>query len=713
MRDALFRGLVVGENPTVTARAILDETETAFFGGLPRAKTIARTEIADAHRYASKLAYNASDLVIGWKWLASLGPRTCPACWALHNTFHEKSEIQFAHQNCRCTQVPVLVDDDVSQTDLGDPEELFWGLPREQQLAIMGPGRLQALEGGAPFSSLAFLKHNPDWRPAFYSTNVADLRGLADLNLAHTVGDVLGIPGQSNQSILDAAFHQGGLTIQTTSGKIPTSGVAVAQEGASGVFDAREFFGPSGPLLVSDWMIQHGDALDSETAHMGVWYDHANGKVVLDVVDVLKDREAAIALGKQRDQIAVFDLGTFEEIPTGGTGGYANGLETALRPKSDQVGKHATIVVDGVTRVVTITKVPDYTRSVTVKDDSGNEFAVWPDQILSVSDDTTAASQKAKVQRVSDLAADTRKQAHLDVRFNGLDDKGAQELHDETIDLVHDYGVRPTSISTGTPQGAYAVTNTQFPAGTPVSDIVLNREFGTTYQSWKSNMTEDVENGHFHAGTADHPARYTLDHEYGHVLSFNLFGDPSTDAGWEARGRVMADVRNALYAKEIEAGAVQPITDSDGAYRAFGGEDQELHRRIQSDLSGYGDSQYEEMVAEAYAVYRNVGAGKSVVADTVMRDLVNRYREKYGHDPDERDLTALVGRDENQLSLFSKKIGQAVGLSEAKEGLRVTVNGDFGTVVSRSGSRVKVKFDDGTTRTVYGGDLRHALRRNS
>lgn len=58
---------------------------------------------------------------------------------------------------------------------------------------------------------------------------------------------------------------------------------------------------------------------------IGTWYDKDSGKHYLDV-SVVAPREEAIALGKQYNQKAVFDLEKFEEIPTGGTGDPIEGL---------------------------------------------------------------------------------------------------------------------------------------------------------------------------------------------------------------------------------------------------------------------------------------------------------------------------------------------------------------------------------------------------
>lgn len=64
--------------------------------------------------------------------------------------------------------------------------------------------------------------------------------------------------------------------------------------------------------------IDTNSTLFSSDASLGAWVD--NNKTYLDVVATIPDKERAIALAKRYNQIAIFDLKNFVEIPTGGTG---------------------------------------------------------------------------------------------------------------------------------------------------------------------------------------------------------------------------------------------------------------------------------------------------------------------------------------------------------------------------------------------------------
>jgi hypothetical protein len=51
---------------------------------------------------------------------------------------------------------------------------------------------------------------------------------------------------------------------------------------------------------------------------IGAWVD--GGTLYLDVSERIAAREVAARVGRERDQIAVWDLGRGEAVPTGGTG---------------------------------------------------------------------------------------------------------------------------------------------------------------------------------------------------------------------------------------------------------------------------------------------------------------------------------------------------------------------------------------------------------
>jgi SPP1 gp7 family putative phage head morphogenesis protein len=187
MKRALVRGVAIGENPRAAAKRMVDLAQSHFNGGLTRALVIARTEMLDAHRSASAAAQLANeDVLRGWVWHAQLDSRTCPSCWARHGTVHDLTEVgPNDHQQGRCSRTPVtkswaeLGFDDIIEpvSLLPDAGEVFAGLSRDEQLKVMGPVRLKALDAGVlSLADLAVRKDNPGWRPSWVPMSTKAVR---------------------------------------------------------------------------------------------------------------------------------------------------------------------------------------------------------------------------------------------------------------------------------------------------------------------------------------------------------------------------------------------------------------------------------------------------------------------------------------------------------------------------------------------------------
>jgi hypothetical protein len=189
MRRELVRGVAEGLSPREMARQMLKRTEGAFNGGLSRALNIARTEVLDAYRTASAQAHAANaDVLQGWVWSSVLSKTTCPGCWGMHGTEHPLSEPgPQDHQSGKCVRIPKLR----SWKDLGitapeptdtlpDAKAKFAGLPEADQLAIMGPARLELLRSGeAKWEDLATRRSTTGWRDSWAPTPVKNLGGAA------------------------------------------------------------------------------------------------------------------------------------------------------------------------------------------------------------------------------------------------------------------------------------------------------------------------------------------------------------------------------------------------------------------------------------------------------------------------------------------------------------------------------------------------------
>lgn len=177
MEQGLLSAVVRGENPRWAARAMI-RAERTFNGGMARAMTISRTEILDAMRTASAVSDDANRSALGgWTWVATLGPRTCPACWAMHGTeWGVDDPGPYGHQNCRCARVPRTKSwAELGFTGISEPPSLlpnnqstFERLSVNEQKSVLGPGRYKAWRAGKyPMDKWATLRPNDQWRPSY------------------------------------------------------------------------------------------------------------------------------------------------------------------------------------------------------------------------------------------------------------------------------------------------------------------------------------------------------------------------------------------------------------------------------------------------------------------------------------------------------------------------------------------------------------------
>lgn len=205
----------------------------------------------------------------------------------------------------------------------------------------------------------------------FNDRNGIEARGLGDFG--SRVRKALGVPlldepvlkhpghpdqkahGRRHPSVVDPAVvsktlelvrANGGLSIKMTDGSEPTGGYMVARDSSrfGRVVTAEEFFDPeTGPAILAKHLIDNRAELGSGRAYLGVWHQTQEQQpdgsmrdlpfseqlVHLDVTDQVMDRDRAVRLGRQRDQISVWDVANFEEIQTGGSGGAVAKHEAA------------------------------------------------------------------------------------------------------------------------------------------------------------------------------------------------------------------------------------------------------------------------------------------------------------------------------------------------------------------------------------------------
>lgn len=129
-------------------------------------------------------------------------------------------------------------------------------------------------------------------------------------------------PNMVEQMMAALADPDSGMTI-SRDGDVPETGYIVAVEGHSDTIPAAEFTADreAATDFVDQYLADHAEKLDEPGMMLGLWHHPESSNIVFDVVEHVSDREEAVRLGAERDQIAIFDLEALDVVPTGGTGG--------------------------------------------------------------------------------------------------------------------------------------------------------------------------------------------------------------------------------------------------------------------------------------------------------------------------------------------------------------------------------------------------------
>lgn len=130
-----------------------------------------------------------------------------------------------------------------------------------------------------------------------------------------------GVSSKVAGSVLERVKANGGLSVRMTDGSEPPSGFMVSRKGFSKIVEAKDFFNPTkGKEILSSYLKEHKSMLGAGKDYLGIWHNTENKKVYFDISMNVKNREHAIQLGQENNQISIWDVANFEEIETGGTG---------------------------------------------------------------------------------------------------------------------------------------------------------------------------------------------------------------------------------------------------------------------------------------------------------------------------------------------------------------------------------------------------------
>jgi len=160
----------------------------------------------------------------------------------------------------------------------------------------------------------------------------------------------------SNQSkvlqMIQSTVENGGGTFKFMTGDVPQGGVAVAVRG--GTFQYSLDAAKANPEAMAQHLAEHIEntiSKFSEADHFGTWVAPAEDGTMhiwAEPVNVITDRAQAVKIGKNRNQKKIFDLDTFEEIDTGGTGDVGASEAFALGQGTKAVRSDVTRGAQGV-----------------------------------------------------------------------------------------------------------------------------------------------------------------------------------------------------------------------------------------------------------------------------------------------------------------------------------------------------------------------------
>ena len=118
-------------------------------------------------------AYEASGVVRGWRWSASLSSRTCPACLAMSGrVFPLTAPLRF-HVNCRCSISPVIIGESDTPGYLTGSQWLAQQ-PASVQQQVLGIGGQQAYAvGDVELMDFVALHTNKTWGDSYQDGGIS------------------------------------------------------------------------------------------------------------------------------------------------------------------------------------------------------------------------------------------------------------------------------------------------------------------------------------------------------------------------------------------------------------------------------------------------------------------------------------------------------------------------------------------------------------
>jgi hypothetical protein len=257
-------------------------------------------------------------------------------CWAMDGTEHSFEEKLNDHFCGRCSMLPLMKSwqelgfniDEVKDKQPKTGIEAFELLSHTEQMKILGPAKYAAYKDGAfKLSDLVGETTNSRWGSMRYEKSLVELGLSSNEWLAkyreNPAKELIPIQEAVDQ-ILEIHREKDGATFSLFHGNMagkPYRSVSIFPD-LSATINGKEITQEQLQNFISTY---EGLARNSKVG-IGTWYNADEDVTYLDFVVLIQDREFAISLGKQYNQIGIFDLEKMEYIEVGGTGKSIDGL---------------------------------------------------------------------------------------------------------------------------------------------------------------------------------------------------------------------------------------------------------------------------------------------------------------------------------------------------------------------------------------------------
>jgi len=169
----LVNGIALGLNPREIARRAL---RRGLAQSYVRMTTIARTETLRVYRETTLESYRRSNVVVGYKRIASKSIRTCLGCLMADGMIYRLESEFEEHVNGRCVAIPILRD--MSEPTWTTGRQWFEQQPPTVQREMMGNGLYNIWQSGrVDLSEMWRRIEDPTWGNSIVPARVRDFEG--------------------------------------------------------------------------------------------------------------------------------------------------------------------------------------------------------------------------------------------------------------------------------------------------------------------------------------------------------------------------------------------------------------------------------------------------------------------------------------------------------------------------------------------------------